>query len=138
MKLTKMGALFILTSAIFISCAPQECQYDQWDSNEDTFLNTGEFGVAYNEVGYFNDWDDDDDDSLSELEWEQGIDEHLEAYDSGKLSDWDTNGDGMISERELQDGLFDLVDHDDDGAIGDDDWVLFSQTNGLFCDENQP
>lgn len=123
-----LGLLFMATPAL-----AQNCEYDEWDSNSDSYLDEDEFFDAYDEVGYYGEWDGDDDDTLSETEWEMGIDEHLGAYDSGMYSDWDINGDGMLSEDEFHEGLFDLIDNDNDGRIGEDDWDLFSNSNGIFC-----
>ncbi|HEX6983059.1 MAG TPA: hypothetical protein VF181_09885 [Balneolaceae bacterium] len=124
-----LGLFFIASPA-----AAQSCEFDEWDSNDDSFLDEDEFGTAFGEVGYYDDWDDDDDDTLSESEWEMGIDERLGAYDSGVYSDWDINGDGNLSESEFREGLFDLIDDNNDGQIGDDDWELFTdEDDGLFC-----
>lgn len=123
-----LGLIFIASPA-----TAQDCEFDNWDVNNDSYLDEDEFFDAYDEVGYYDTWDDDDNDSLSETEWEVAADEHLSAYDFGAFSDWDTNGDGTVSENEFQEGLFELIDQNSDGQIGEDDWSLFDDDNGIFC-----
>src|SRR5699024_7789843 len=131
-KLLFTAALIALVS-IALPAAAQNCEYEEWDSNNDTYLDSEEINTAFYDVDYYDEWDDDDNDTLSETEWEMGVDEHLGAYDSGQYTNWDTNGDDKISENEFHEGLFNLIDDDNDNRIGEDDWNVVSDGNQLYC-----
>lgn len=134
-KRVNIGVILALLTLTF-AAAPvlaQNCEYDEWDVNDDEYLDEDEFLTAYDDVGYYGTWDEDDDDALTLSEWEAGVDEHLDAFEPGNLNDWDEDGDGEISEDELHDGLFQLLDDDNDGLLGEDDWELFTDESNIFC-----
>ena len=128
--------------------------FQEWDANADRALTREEFGTAAGErldlaryeanqaEGYdraeatrmtYELWDVDDDDALTENEWEEGITRWYGSEgDFVTWSDWDGDGDSELDFDEMTEGyethgLFDRLDLDDDTFIDDEelqDWFF--------------
>lgn len=82
--------------------------------------NSGELVLQEFESGYFDVVDADDDDWVTEDEYDTYLTDNdldLYAYDT-----YDFNDDGYLSEGEFDNGLFDLADTDDDDILEEDEW----------------
>lgn len=122
---------FIKTTAsffiilLFTSCAVYPDTIDDWDYNDDLYLDNDEFQSALDDVGYYDAWNYDGEDYITEDEWNEGVDDFFGAYhsdDFGTFADWDVDGDGLLSDDEFEEGVFKTVDLNDDGQIVDDEF----------------
>lgn len=74
---------------------------------------------------YFEEWDADDDTSLTMDEFNQGVDE-MGTYDA-----WDTDGDGVLSRDEYNVGMYESFDSNDDDVIDEEEFSAYSQDSDL-------
>ncbi|RDV11494.1 hypothetical protein DXT99_24485 [Pontibacter diazotrophicus] len=114
--------------------------YEDWDVNDDSFLNEDEFAASFFQI-----WDTDNDGMIEDIEWnaavtDYGLDEtdwdidgdgYIEPTefntgfpDTGWYEAWDTDGDGLIELREYTDGVFTIWDKDDDGVLDTTEYAL--------------
>lgn len=135
-----VAMLVILSTA----CQPdtKNNRYDNWDANQNSGIDDQEFENAFTTSSYYEQWNDDgnqvvtrdefaqgflsvidrdENDVLSEQEWQQAKDAYfsdvsVDGYQ--QLSDWDQNGDQQVQLNEFQSILDDLdyySEWDDDG-----------------------
>lgn len=123
----------------------------EWDEDGDGTLDPDEFGSWFNEQNFFAEWDEDaddeltnrefsvvlmdrwdtnDDDVLSESEWNTGMEWFGEDADPGAWRDWDSDGDSELDANELHEsletnGLYDAVDGDQDAVFDDEEMADF-------------
>ena len=89
--------------------------FKAFNQDENDYLGDQEFYNTIAEMGYFEAWNEDNDQSLSEDEWSAGVNEYLGGYKVStveKLGEWDLNGDSQISAEEFREGLFEVADTD--------------------------
>lgn len=67
-----------------------EDDFGTFDTNADGELSDEEFGLGFSETDWFGNYDMDDDDLLSDVEWNEGL-----------FGDWDTNDDTFLDETEF-------------------------------------
>lgn len=89
-----MAFIFALGSASLLGCTPDDANNEVNES-----LDQNEFIDRVSERNVFEEWDDNDDNQLSEDEWSRH-DQYNLIYES-----WDEDGDGQLSENEFHDGL---------------------------------
>jgi Ca2+-binding EF-hand superfamily protein len=107
--------------------------FKAFNKDENNYLDDGEFYYAIAEMDYFEKWDQDNDQSLSEDEWNAGVNDYLGGYKIfivGKFGEWDLNGDSQISEEEFQEGLFEVADKDRNGQISESEFTTFYKEGG--------
>ena len=114
---------------------------DDWDTSRDGRLDEREFDAVLasgtSDPGVnsyegldrdrfdrsaFRIWDNDDDRSLTEAEWEHGRSSWNLSHDLGQWSDWDANGDGSLSPDEYnselyEHNIYDTLDADGSGIL---------------------
>lgn len=102
-------------------------EFNTWASDEDLLADwTGEEGLdreRFNER-MIEVWDTNDDDQITESEWQAGVSNLYGNTDYGTFSQWDMNGDGHLDAEEVtqgnqQFGLYTRMDGDQDGVIDD-------------------
>lgn len=114
-----------------------ENEWTTWDADQDrSAWNTdGEDGLSADEFGVVTVtvWDRDDDDLVSEDEWNEGTERWFgDDVDYGAWADWDLDGDSELDANEVREGfetnnLYDRVDRDADLIIDDEelaDWFF--------------
>lgn len=69
--------------------------YASWDANNNDMLEENEFYAGYEESGLFEVWDTNDDGSLDQDEFGEGL-----------YGTWDANDDGMLEADELEENGF--------------------------------
>jgi len=89
--------------------------FSSWDINDDNRLDQNEWNTASNDfrIGDQNwtDWDANNDGYLDNNEYRDGISQN------GWYRDWDADKDNRINKREYSDGLFGLWDVNRDGKL---------------------
>lgn len=114
-------ALLIITS--FTSCATEPYSFNDWDYDDDLYLDEDEFYSGLGDLGYYDMWDYNGDDYLTEDEWNEGVDQYLGAYDPddyGDFSEWDDD-DERLSEDEFETNIFDTADLNDDDQVDEEE-----------------
>ncbi len=110
--------------------------FEDWDLNDDNFLDENEFDGSYYQV-----WDTDNDGILEESEWKDDVtnfgltNEDWDTWDANNdnqvdknefntalednnyYSTWDADKNNQLTEREYTDGIFGLWDDNDDGQV---------------------
>lgn len=110
--------------------------YEDWDLNDDNYLDENEFNESYYDV-----WDTNNDGILDENEWNEDTEafglknETWANWDTDKnkqvdknefqaafknnnyYSTWDADRNNQLTEREFSDGLFSTWDDNDDGFV---------------------
>lgn len=107
--------------------------FKAFNQDENDYLSDQEFHNALAEMGYFEAWNEDNDQSLSEDEWSAGVNEYLGGYQVStveKFGEWDLNGDNKISVEEFREGLFEVVDTDDNSQISESEFTKFYKEGG--------
>ena len=102
--------------------------FSDWNTNEDEALSEDEF-----ESGLFGLFDDDDNGELTQAEWDEGVDAWFgeQAVDAD-FSAWDDDGDGVLSEAEFT-GEIGTLDTGFDEFAGDDQQVTETEFDeGMF------
>ena len=100
--------------------------YKAFNKDKNDFLDDQEFYNAIAEMGYFEAWNEDNDQSLSEEEWSAGVNEYLGGYKVStveKFGEWDLNGDSQISAEEFREGLFEVADKDGNSQISESEFT---------------
>ena len=103
--------------------------FDAWDTDDDGVLSSEEFY----DVTFWN-TDADDDDAISEAEWDLGYDSMFGGYVEDDFATFDADADGFLDDTEW-DGIFadsawfENYDADDDSFVADTEWDA-----GLFGD----
>lgn len=121
--------------------------YENWDLNNDNFLDEEEFRVSF-----YQTWDLDNDGRISQGEWTTVVSDysnHIDATDwrawdtdgdgfidrvefdanfaeMGWYTGWDTNGDGQVDLREYTDGAFAIWDENDDNVLDETEFIRYS------------
>ncbi|WP_292292520.1 hypothetical protein, partial [Marivita sp.] len=86
-----------------------------------------EFDAGFGEIEVFDEWDENDDELVSEFEYSTGFEND---YDAGGFAEADADADAQLTEDEFGDAVFGEYDQDDSGVLeeeeasvfGDDDW----------------
>lgn len=120
--------------------------YDDWNNTDNHYLDDEDFYTVTFKV-----WDVDDDEKLSEEEWNKGYDYHYGNYvthsysdidvdddgyiqyveydeylnDGDYFSDWDLNQNANLDEEELARGIFNHWDIDKSGFLEHDEYEEF-------------
>ena len=123
--------------------------YEEWDTDDDNFIDENEFETAFTETNYYEGWDEDDDDLLDENELYEGTFEALDTDNDNYLDEdewttmneyftdagydfdddldaWDDDDDDLVDVNEYTDnidetGVFDDWDADDDNFVDEDE-----------------
>lgn len=112
-KTSSLGLAVLLAFGTAGIAQAQDCTWDGWDTSADGMLDTAEFRTGFDNEQWFNEWDDDGDELLSEEEFDLGTSGWGMARD-GMWTAWDANQDDFIDDDEFAEGLFDVWDEDDD------------------------
>ncbi|MDX5422198.1 MAG: sodium:calcium exchanger [Hymenobacteraceae bacterium] len=108
--------------------------FKSFNLDKNDYLEDGEFYRAVAEIGYFEAWDQDGDESLSQDEWRASISEYLGGYNFDQVEEfgeWDLNGDNQVSEAEFRESLFEAVDKDRNRQISESEFVnLYREGSG--------
>lgn len=99
--------------------------YDQWDADDNDELSQ----VEFNE-GVYESWDTDDSGVVEEDEFDTGVDTVYSDYDEsayGGFDEWDADNNDELSQNEFDDsvadtGLYDEWDADDNDQIDEDEF----------------
>ncbi|WP_026135543.1 EF-hand domain-containing protein [Nafulsella turpanensis] len=140
MKMKKCNLFFNAFLALLIfgmsSCSnggEGQKLFKAFNQDENDYLSDLEFYNAIAEMGYFEAWNEDNDQSLSEDEWSAGVNEYLGGYTVStveKFGEWDLNGDNQISVEEFREGLFEVVDTDNNSQISESEFVKLYKEGG--------
>jgi hypothetical protein len=107
-----------------------------WDTDSDEQLNSDEFRNVYNESGYYDQWDTNQDRAVDEGEWEVAMNSFMgpdyEEGEYGSFNEWDADADGVLNDQELGDGVFAYYDTDRNNYLVEQEYGVWS--SGL---ENQ-
>ena len=103
--------------------------FDEWDADDDGFINQEEFPDSAFALA-----DADNDDGISEDEWNLGYDNFYNPYIEDDFATFDADADGILSNDEWNDAFadtewFGVYDADDDDMIAETEW-----DEGLFGD----
>lgn len=107
--------------------------FKAFNKDKNDYLGDEEFYNAIAEMGYFEAWNEDNDQSLSEDEWSAGVNEYLGGYTVStveKFGEWDLNGDSQISVEELREGLFEVADKDSNSQISESEFTTLYKEGG--------
>lgn len=116
MTFRKFATVTAIASLLAVPAAAQ--MYDGFDSN----AGYDGFTTGFNEAGYYDAWDSDSDNMLSDRE-----------FATGMYADWDSDNDVQISSDEYavgaerwygadHDGDFDTLDEDSSGYLDQSEW----------------
>ena len=129
MKMNRISSLCLAaTLSLVTACTAGEYAYNDWDYNNNAYLDDSEFDSALSDIGYYDEWDEDNDTYVSENEWDDGVDNYLDGYDSseyGTFSDWDADSDGTLDDGEFNDGLYSVVDENDNDLIEENEYDIW-------------
>lgn len=140
--------LLLVITAFFSGCASQtkDQDFDDWDNDNDNFIDQEEFQDAFLSSDYinrwgleedtpltygdmydvnFNLWDFDNNMVLTSQEWRNAIDIYFSDYDSviyGDFKTWDLNGDEKVSKGEYMEAMLD-TDLMEDWDIDQDETI---------------
>lgn len=116
-----------LASDEFGGWARERAGWADWNTDNDGTVGEEEFAGAVLGI-----WDDNDDDLLTEQEWNENVGDWIDPDRSGEFTQWDANADGAIDRMELQQG-FARIDFFGDWDLNDDDGVDENEFGeGLF------
>lgn len=141
--------------------------YADWDVDSDAQLARDEFGDWTRERGVFTEWDydqnstigeeefaggmlgiwdDNDDEMLSETEWNDNVGDWFDE-DHSTFAAWDANADGSLTRDELRQGFvdtewfgdWDMTDDNelDENEFSDGFFGLFDEDRSGYLDENE-
>ena len=79
-------------------------------------LVLGLFTVSPLAAAELRDWDADNDNRLTQEEFNAGLE------DAGAFEDWDANDDGLLDKDEFGEGAYETYDANDDGFIDENEW----------------
>jgi len=91
------AAAFATSLAVAAPAAAQE--FSEWDTDKSAGLNAEEFNAGFGENGVYDAWDANDDNNLTEDEFNAGV-----------FGGYDRDDDGMIEEPEFGDYGDDIGD----------------------------
>lgn len=121
--------VFFLILGWFLSgCDTGEnAQYDfsDWDQDGNEMLDENEFYRAYAGTKYHNQWDANEDKYIDEEEWGSGVANYWVAYDIGEygaFSSWDPDVHGRLSEHQFRERIFEFYDKDEDGFLSKEEY----------------
>lgn len=104
--------------------------WQEWDGDTDERLSADEFRTPYEESGYFNRWDTNQDQGVDAQEWDVALNSHMgPEYDEGQygsFNDWDADADGVLNDRELGDGVFAYYDTNRDSYLEEEEFGVWS------------
>lgn len=107
-----------------------DATWNKWDGDADERLNSEEFRTAYDESGYFEQWDTNRDNSIDQEEWQANMNSQMgpgyEEGEYGSFEDWDANADGVLNDRELGDGVFAYYDTNRDSYLVEEEYGVWS------------
>lgn len=107
-----------------------DATWNKWDGDTDERLNSEEFRAAYDESGYFESWDANQDQGIDQEEWQMNLNSKMGPdYDEGEygsFEDWDADADGVLDEKELGDGVFAYYDTNKDSYIVEEEYGVWS------------
>ena len=140
MKMKKCNLFFNAFIALFIfgmsACSQGgegEKLFKAFNKDKNDYLDDQEFYNAVAQMEYFEAWNTDNDQTLSEDEWNAGVNDYLGGYKIfivGKFGEWDLNGDSQISEEEFREELFEVADKDRNGQINESEFSTFYKEGG--------
>lgn len=88
--------------------------YNTWNTNTADDLTEDEVETGFGNAGLFEDWDADNDNMLSQNEFGFG---ETEWFDT-----WDVNDDQMLNEDEYYGGTYETWDTNDDSLLDEDEY----------------
>ena len=106
------------STALVLLGTPALADWEGWNANADAGIDQTEFGTGFGEGGVFGEWDGDDDNQLSEDEWNAGYGER----DFGMFNTFDEDDNQFLSEDEYNAGVFGGYDADDDGMLTQEEY----------------
>jgi Ca2+-binding EF-hand superfamily protein len=104
-----------------------------FNKDKNDYLSDLEFYNAIAEMNYFERWNPDNDEALSEDEWSAGVNEYLGSYKVStveKFGEWDLSGDSQISVEEFREGLLEVVDKDGNNQISESEFTNWYKEGG--------
>lgn len=107
-------------------------EFRSWWTEEDRFAGwdtDGDGEVSPDELSrrLFANWDQSDDDVISEVEWREGVDRWFAGdVEAGTWEEWDADDDSDLDRQEFATAieerrLYERIDRDRDDAVGTDD-----------------
>jgi len=140
---------------IFFSCNDEgrsEFTYEDWDTDQNAIIDNNEFDNVFTNSPYFDTWDQNNNDYISEEEFYEGYitmmdsdqsgdlgpsewDEAFNAYFGGldyekdtAFKDWDVNQDGTLTSEEIMSALeetdyYDKWDHNNNDRIDENEFA---------------
>lgn len=96
----------------------------EWDQNDDQHVSEEEFYEGHVRV-----MDENADGKVSKEEWDQAMKAYFGGYDDQPESDaWDTNGDGELSKEEIvaalqEENYYENWDNDGDGKLTEEEFA---------------
>lgn len=129
-----------------------EFAYEDWDTDQNEIIDNNEFDNVFTNSPYFDNWNQNGDDYISEEEFYEGYlmmmdadqdselgpsewDEAFNAYFGGldydkdtAFKDWDVNQDGTLTKEEIRSALeetdyFDKWDHNNNNRIDENEFA---------------
>lgn len=131
-----MSFLFVLLISSLSACSQDgegQKLFKTYNQDKDGFIDDQEFYQAVADMSYFEMWNTDGDQVLSEDEWSAGLHEFLGGYKVSaveRFGEWDLNGDSQISVEEFREGLFEVVDKDQNREISESEFTSWHNKEG--------
>lgn len=95
--------------------------WDSWDTVDPLGIDYNEYESGLDEVGVFDEWDADNDGFLAEKEFNDGVGDNDDVWDSrfggNAFFDWDADDDNRLSKDEFYENSYAVYDADDDNVI---------------------
>ena len=101
----------VAATLLLVGCEPI-AETTDWNADAD-HMGYDEWAPGFHDAGWFEAWDTDRDNRLSEGEWRAGLGDRFGTYDAyrwGPYPDWDTDRSGYLSDAEFGRGMFDHYD----------------------------
>lgn len=100
--------------------------FKAFNQDKNNYLEDTEFYEAVANMDYFETWNQNGDEFLSEEEWRAGTSEYLGGYKINQVEEfgeWDLNGDNQVSEDEFRESLFEVADKDRNMQVSEKEFV---------------
>ncbi len=118
-----------VVALLLVGCAPV-AETTDWDAADRDAIGYDEFFGEFQQTGVYNLWDADEDDYLSQNEWQAGLGDRFGTYDVnrwGMYGDWDRDRSGYLDDIEFSSGVFDRYDLDGDNYLAGDEVADFDR-----------
>lgn len=126
-----MGIL--CTTFLLFGC---DAGYEDWDRDDDNFIDENEFETAFTETNYYQGWDEDDDDLLDENELYEGTFDALDTDNDNYLDEdeWNTMNKYFTDAGYNLEDDFEAWDDDDDELVAMDEYTTNLGETDVFTD----